>query len=522
VRASCQTEAAVTADEQRRTNDRTWIAMYLVVLTVAGFVGLVALGSAPKPLALPLTMLLLTAGLVVARPVAGIYLIGFFALFTDGAVSPWYPFTKNMSSHESILFINNAFILSPLEVLLALTTVALLLRILLDRGSTRFVRASLFWPAMAFLAFLFVGFAIGIATGGDRYVAIWEMRPLLYLPILYVLITNLFTSRRQYRQLAVAMLVALFIHSILALLLFLSLSATERDALESLVGHASAIQMNVVILVALSAWLLTRSPRAVRVLVPIAAVPIGWAWLISQRRAAVVALAAAVVVLGLLMFKLNPKLLRRLAPFIVVLIVGYLAAFWNSEGMVGFPAQAIKTVIAPAEVGAKDQSSDGYRTVENLDISATIHAKPITGLGFGQRFYRPYPLPDISFFPFYEFLPHNNVLWIWIKTGVGGFIALLYLFASSIRHGTRAVLRLPQGTDRILAFAALSYVVMYLVYAYVDVAWDARSMVCVAVAMAICSELLRLPDGAVLPVAARAARPALEGSRRRLTVLGAT
>ena len=49
---------------------------------------------------------------------------------------------------------------------------------------------------------------------------------------------------------------------------------------------------------------------------------------------------------------------------------------------------------------------------------ATIKAKPITGLGFGQRFYRPFPLPDISFFPFYEYMPHNSVLWIWIKTGV--------------------------------------------------------------------------------------------------------
>jgi O-antigen ligase len=515
-------ETAVTADEQRRTNDRTWLAMYLVVLAVSGVLGLVALGSAPKPLALPLTMLLLTTGLVVVRPVAGIYLIGFFALFTDGAVSPWYPFTKNMSSHESILYMGNAFVLSPLEVLVALTTTALLVRLLLDRGSTKFVRAPLFWPAMAFLGFLFLGFAFGIATGGDRYVATWEMRPILYLPILYVVITNLFTSRRQYHRLGVVMLVALVIHSVLALVLFLSLSETGRDGLESLVGHASAIQMNVVIFLALAAWLLPRSPKAMRILVPVAAVPIVWAWLISQRRAAVVALAVAVLVFVLLLAKLNARMLRRIAPLIVVLAVGYLAAFWNSEGLVGFPAQAIKTVIAPTEVGAKDQSSDGYRTVENLDISATIHAKPITGLGFGQRFYRPYPLPDISFFPFYEYLPHNNVLWIWIKTGIGGFIALLYLFASSIRHGTRAVLRLEEARDRLLAFAALSYVVMYLVYAYVDVAWDARSMVCVAVAMAICSDLLRLPDGLKPAVTTRATLPALKASPRRLTVLGAT
>ena len=148
-------------------------------------------------------------------------------------------------------------------------------------------------------------------------------------------------------------------------------------------------------------------------------------WLISQRRAAVVALAAALLLLGLMMWKVNRRLLRRIAPFVAVLVVGYLGAFWNNEGIVGFPAQALKAVISPTQVGEKDQSSDGYRIVENLDIMATIHAKPITGLGFGQRFYRPFPLPDISFFPFYEYLPHNNVLWMWIKTGIGGFVALV-------------------------------------------------------------------------------------------------
>src|SRR5262245_39335011 len=130
-------ERVATADEQRRANDRTWKIVYLAFLGLSGFLGLVAVGSAPKLLALPLTMLFLTVGLVVARPVAGVYLIGFFSLFSDAAVSPWYPFTKNMSSHESVLYVSNALILTPLEVLLALMLVGLALRILVDRGSTR-------------------------------------------------------------------------------------------------------------------------------------------------------------------------------------------------------------------------------------------------------------------------------------------------------------------------------------------------------------------------------------------------
>ena len=488
------TALVLTADEQRRANRRTWMLVYLGVLGFSALIGVVTIASAPAPLALPLTMLMATAVVLTARPVVGMYLIGFLSLFTDGAVSSWYPFLKSMSARESILYLGNAAILSPLEVVLAITTVAWLLRLLIDRGSGRFVRGALFWPMVVFGGLVLLGVMVGVATGGDRYVALWEFRPLLYVPIIYILVTNLFTSREQYRRLGALMLVALVIHAFLAMILYATLSVAERKEVESLVGHASAVQMGVVLFSAIAAWVLPRTPWSLRVLIPLAALPIGWAFLVSQRRAAIVALAAAILVLGVLLSRLNPRLLRKVAPFVIVLTIGYVGAFWNSESLAGFPAQAIKTVISPSKVGDKDQSSDGYRTVENLDIHATIHAKPLTGLGFGQKFYRPFPLPDISFFPFYEYMPHNSVLWFWIKTGAAGFITLLFLFGSAIRKGVRTALELPPGRDVVLATAALSYVVMYLIYAYVDVAWDARSMVCIALAMAVCADYSRLSD----------------------------
>jgi hypothetical protein len=64
------------------------------------------------------------------------------------------------------------------------------------------------------------------------------------------------------------------------------------------------------------------------------------------------------------------------------------------------------------------------------------------------------------------------------------------------------MLRLRSGRDLLLMFTATGYLVMYLVFSYVDIAWDTRSMISVAIAMAVCSELDRLradgePDGAV-------------------------
>ena len=73
--------------------------------------------------------------------------------------------------------------------------------------------------------------------------------------------------------------------------------------------------------------------------------------------------------------------------------------------------------------------------------------------------------------------------------------AMLFLFGSAIRQGVHTILRVRSGADLVLTFSAAAYLVMYLVFAYVDIAWDTRSMVTVAVAMAICSEYARLASG---------------------------
>ena len=105
----------------------------------------------------------------------------------------------------------------------------------------------------------------------------------------------------------------------------------------------------------------------------------------------------------------------------------------------GFGAIAIKSVIAPGALSKEDESSDLYRRIENYDLVYTAHAKPLTGVGFGKPFYRPVPLPDISFDVFYQYIPHNSILWIWLKTGYLGFVALLFVIAATLarRHPRR-------------------------------------------------------------------------------------
>ena len=73
---------------------------------------------------------------------------------------------------------------------------------MLGDSAWQFKRGVLWRPMCVFTAFVFLGLVYGLGRGGhDTTVAVWEARPLLYIPILYVLITNLFTTGRQYERL---------------------------------------------------------------------------------------------------------------------------------------------------------------------------------------------------------------------------------------------------------------------------------------------------------------------------------
>jgi O-antigen ligase len=168
--------------------------------------------------------------------------------------------------------------------------------------------------------------------------------------------------------------------------------------------------------------------------------------------------------------------------------------FWHSSGTLGFPAQAIKSVVAPSELSQRDQSSDAYRVAESHDIVFTIKSSPLTGIGFGKPFYRPIPLPAITVFQLSQYITHNSILWVWMKVGVLGFLAMLYLFGSTISTGARNLLRIQRGPFAVVTFVSVAYVTMYAVFCYVDIGWDRQNMLLLGLAMAQVGSAGRLFD----------------------------
>lgn len=408
------------------------------------------------------------------------------ALIGDIVTVYWFPFNKNLSSWESIMFLSDGLSVSPLEittiVALGLTMYRNLVRIRRPLMST-----PLLVPLATFGAFAVLGLARGLSRGGDSRAALFEIRPLLILPLLYVLITNVCTSRTDYRRVFWAAMVGIVVQSLLSLRYLSGLTPVARDALESLGEHGSSIGMNVIFVAFAIALAYRGVSNPLRFALLIASVPVMWVYLVAQRRAAVVALVVGLVLFAIMLFWRQRRTFWKVIPLVTLLFLGYVGAFWGSDSSAGFPAQAVKSVIAPGDVSEEDRSSDLYRELERLDLSATIRSSPVLGIGFGQPFLRPFPLADISVFEFQRYIPHNSFLWIWTKLGYGGMVTLLYIVGRSMMQGSQRARASPDGIDALVALSAVIFVAMYVVFLYIDIAWEPRNVVLLALSMAICT-----------------------------------
>jgi hypothetical protein len=61
-----------------------------------------------------------------------------------------------------------------------------------------------------------------------------------------------------------------------------------------------------------------------------------------------------------------------------------------------------------------------------------------------------------------------------------------------VQRGAISVARIADPNHLAFAIAALGYVIMYAVFAYVDIAWDARATIFLAFAMAWCGDFINL------------------------------
>lgn len=471
-----------------RPTGLVWWTGYLGVFGAALAVAVALRGrSLYQPyLSLSLGLVGLLLGAWILRPRVALCGTLFLATVSDATFLPWFPFSKNLSSRESISFVADAFTTSPLELSLVAGFAISVLRTYARAG--RWIEPTpLFRPIAAFTAFVIFGLAHGLATGGDLRISVFEARSLFYVLFVFAIVTNECREPGQLRTVVWWTLGGVVVHSLFALRQLSRLSPQQRDDLEALGEHGASIAMNVILVTLLLSVIIHGVPIRQRLLLAVSAVPVGWAYLFAERRAAIAALGVAIVIVLIALFRVQRRTLRWLVPLIAILTVTYLGTFWSSDTRAGFPAQAIKTAIAADETSEKDQRSNRYRTYENWNVLYTIRSAPLEGQGFGKPFFKPIRLPQITDFVLRDYMPHNSFLWVWIKTGFLGFVAMVYMLGRSIVVGTDRAHRMTNGSDVVVRLAAVAFIAMYTVYSYLDLLWDARNTVLLGLTMAICA-----------------------------------
>ncbi len=357
-------------------------------------------------------------------------------------------------------------IASPLELLLIL-----MFAVWLGQGLMRrkfdYRAGTLARPLALFVGALFLGLLRGLSTGGNFNIALWESRFFFYIVICYIIAANTVRTRKQVMILIGIAVLSISLFSVEGAYRRLALIDTGKLGVvpEFAYSHDDVIFLGTLLLVVLAQWVYG-APRWMKVAGLLLFVPItGFTLLATERRAGYIAIIIGFIAYALVFLMTHRKAFYTFVVPVVLAGIVYLPVFWNNTSMLGQPARAVRSLTAP---DPRDASSNLYRDLELINVRATIHANGLLGVGFGNPFYFIVPLPDLSWWPFWHYEPHHNILWVWLKMGAIGFIIFFTLMGTAIARCAHVVRTFMQPERRVFAMLTLSGIVMTLVFCYVD------------------------------------------------------
>ncbi len=401
------------------------------------------------------------------------------------------------------------FLLTPLELLLFFALAALVVSEVMSPPRDRVAPTDIGmrlrggWPVLLFTLAIAIGFTRGVLGGGDAYIALWELRYLLYIPACYVTARAALRTPEHIAMLLRIGLVATILFAIegvyrrLALIDTGALGVVPEFAYE----HEDVLFLAVFTQLLLAAHVFGAFKRLR--FVGLALTPLLlYAMLATERRAGIIVFLVALLIIALTTLFVRRKAFFLSALPVLAIAVLYLGIFWNASGLLGQPSRAIKSLYEP---DPRDAASNVYRLLETVNIDATIHSDPVLGIGFGREFIMAVALPDLSWWPFWRYETHNNVLWVWMKTGVFGYILFWVLVGGAVSRAAFAAKRLNDPTLRCAALFCLISIVGTVVFAYVDLGLvSGRVTVLLGIALGILAVVERIDRTSARPMLRRA------------------
>ncbi len=326
---------------------------------------------------------------------------------------------------------------------------------------------SLFLPFLCFLLCVIGGVLHGLLTGGNLKIIVLEVRPFWYLFVAYLLAYNLVRHKNTIRAFFWIVIVGAGVKGLQGVYIYyIVLHGDLANHHEIMAHEESFFFVALILLLVLFCMHYRYRPQFYSALLVLPWVFI--ALIANQRRADFVALILGIVAAWILTFIIkrhSRKVLITVGLICIVLGAAYVAAFANSSGGFGEPARAVVTVFHP---DPQEAASNLYRDIENYDLTYTVKQNPL-GLGFGKPFLQPVLLPNIiTLDPYYLYIPHNTVYWVWMRLGPIGYFALWYLFGAIIIRGGIIARSLRDPYLQLVAIYIVAVILMEVTLAFAD------------------------------------------------------
>jgi hypothetical protein len=355
------------------------------------------------------------------------------------------PTSENFTAKIPLFHGLGSMRISPADLLL----LGVVLLALAKRGE-RSSSASWGSPLRLALLLLLGAVVLGTYSGrmhhGELRVSLMETRPYIYLVSSCLLASTLVTNRAAVRAVLWAIVIAAGLKATQGLLIFFSVRHMSPRP-EAVLGHEEALFFGVFIMLAATLWLFDvpgRLRTTATSLLPLVMA----ADLANSRRAGWLVLGGGFVVLAALALRSVPSRRHLVIRLVATALVGaavYLPAFWNKSGGLAQPARAVRSIVAPS---MRDLSSDVYRIQEDANLNLNIRNGGLLGVGFGVPIDYALPITDISDIdPLIDYVPHNGVLYVLMRMGLLGGIAMWTLVGVGMVTGCR----LARTPDRELA-----------------------------------------------------------------------
>jgi len=358
--------------------------------------------------------------------------------------------------------------LNLVEVFLITAAVCSVIRSVFT-GKVNLRGGQLFLPIMVYVGFVMLGWIHGLATGGDFKISLQEVRAQFYFLAIYLMSLNLIQNRRQIGIVLWMAVICIGIKGVLYTFRRYVTMAGVPLPDQGVGSHEEAFFFDCFTLLLIVLSLCKAYQRLQWVM---------WALLpfvmlgnvACNRRAGTAALVIALPLLLLAAYRALPERRRLIVGFCVALTVGfsiYYPLFKNSASIFAQPARAIKSNFQP---DTRDAGSNAARDAENANLMATVRSSPLIGIGYGHRYLHVVYMVDISdIYELEDFLPHNNILWVWERIGIFGFLAFWMMVGAIIIFAGQTIrLAEADAVTKVVGIFTLCVICMLMVVSLLD------------------------------------------------------